>query len=208
MMAFGSLAQQSGFSLGMSLSLTAGIWGLPGQVAMVEFHAAGATALFVILASSLANARFMPMAVSFLPLIRDGVRHHGWMFVLVQMLSLNSWAAGQRTFPEIAASVRAHYYVVFGILCMLAGLVGTAVGYFGVGNIGRPAALGLLFLNPLFFAVMIAGTRIRPAMTAIVLGVPLGPVFHFVSDDWGLLAAGVTGGTLAFWMHRKSGASA
>ncbi|MCY4228434.1 MAG: AzlC family ABC transporter permease [Gammaproteobacteria bacterium] len=204
MMGFGSLAQQSGYSLGMALSLTAGIWGLPGQVAMIEFHASGASILFAVLASSLANARFMPMAVSFLPLIRDGVRHYGWMFVLVQMLSLNPWAAGQRVFPGIITSVRVYYYVVFALVCMAAGLTGTAIGYFGIGNIGRPAALGLLFLNPLFFSVMIAGTRMRPAMIAILIGIPLGPIFHYLSSDWGLLAAGLIGGSFAFWIHRKT----
>lgn len=204
MMAFGSLAQQSGYSLGMALSLTAGIWGLPGQIAMIEFHAAGASILFAVLASSLANARFMPMAVSFLPLIRKGVRHYGWMFLLVQMLSLNPWAAGQREFPGIAPAIRVYYYVAFASVCMIAALIGTAIGYFGIGSIGRPAALGLLFLNPLFFSVMIAGTRMRPAMIATLIGVPLGPIFHYLSSDWGLLAAGLIGGSFAFWIHRKT----
>jgi len=203
MMAFGSLAQQSGYSLGMALSLTAGIWGLPGQIAMIEFHAAGASILFAVLASSLANARFMPMVVSFLPLIRKGVRHYGWMFLLVQMLSLNPWAAGQREFPGIASAIRVYYYVAFASVCMIAALIGTAIGYFGIGNIGRPAALGLLFLNPLFFSVMIAGTRMRPAMIATLIGVPLGPIFHYVSSDGGLLAAGLIGGSFVFGIHRN-----
>ena len=204
MTGFGSLANQSGFSLGMALSTTAGIWGLPGQVALVELHAAGVSALFVILASSLANARFMPMAVSFIPMMRDGVKNYGWMFALVQLLSINSWAAGQRAFPDIVPQMRARYYVLFAVICMIAGLIGTAIGYYGIGAMPRPAALGLIFLNPLFFAVLISGTRQRPALIAIVVGVPLGPVFHMLSPDWGLLATGVVGGTLAFWLHHKT----
>ena len=204
MTGFGSLANQSGFTLGMALSTTAGIWGLPGQVALVELHAAGVGALFVILASSLANARFMPMAVSFIPMMRDGVKHYGWMFALVQLLSINSWAAGQRSFPDIVPQMRARYYVLFAVICMTAGLIGTAIGYYGIGAMPRPAALGLIFLNPLFFAVLISGTKLRPAMIAIVVGVPLGPIFHTLSPDWGLLATGAVGGTLAYWLHRKT----
>ena len=49
MTGFGSLANQSGFSLGMALASTAGLWGLPGQVALVELHAAGVGALFQLL---------------------------------------------------------------------------------------------------------------------------------------------------------------
>jgi predicted branched-subunit amino acid permease len=118
MTGFGSLARESGFTLGMALGTTAGIWGLPGQVALVELHAAGVPVLFVILASSLANARFMPMAVSFIPLMRGGVRHYGWMFALVQMLSINTWAAGLRSFPGIAVSMRPRYYIVFASICI------------------------------------------------------------------------------------------
>jgi predicted branched-subunit amino acid permease len=203
MTGFGSLARESGLTVGMALTTTVGIWGLPGQVALVELHAAGVSALFVILASSLANARFMPMAVSFIPLMRDGVKKFGWMFVLVQLLSINSWAAGQRSFPDIVPEMRARYYVVFALICMTAGLIGTATGFYGIGAMSRPAALGLIFLNPLFFAVLIAGTRVRPAMIAIIVGVPLGPIFHMLSPDWGLLATGLAGGTLAFWIHRQ-----
>lgn len=204
MTGFGSLARESGFSLGMALTTTAGIWGLPGQVALVELHAAGVSALFVILASSLANARFMPMAVSFIPMMRDGVKQFGWMFMLVQLLSINSWAAGQRSFPDIIPEMRARYYVLFALICMTAGLFGTALGYYGVGAMSRPAALGLIFLNPLFFAVLICATRARPALIAIIVGVPLGPIFHMLSPDWGLLATGLVGGTVAFWIHRRT----
>ena len=204
MTGFGSLAKESGFSLGMSLSATAGIWGLPGQVALAEMHAAGVSALFVILAVSLANARFLPMAVSFIPLMRDGVNRFGWMFALVQLLSINSWAAGLRRFPEITADLRARYFVTFALICMSAGLIGTAVGYFGVGAMNRAAALGLIFLNPLFFAVLLAGSHARPAIIAMLIGIPLGPILHMLSPDWGLLVTGLLGGTLAFFIHAKS----
>ena len=203
MMGFGSLARESGLTLGMALSTTAGVWGLPGQVALVELHMAGVSAVFVILACSLANARFMPMAVSLIPLIRDGVGRYGWMFVLVQLLSINSWAAGQRAFPDIAKPMRVHYYVLFATIYMTAGLIGTAIGFFSIGIISRPFALGLLFLNPLFFAVLICGTTSRPFVLAILIGILLSPVFHLISAQWGLLATGFVGGTIAFWLHRR-----
>lgn len=203
MTGFGSLANESGFSLSMALSFTAGMWGLPGQIALIELHAAGTSILFVILASSLANARFMPMAVSFLPLIKPGVKNFGWMFVLVQLLSINSWAAGQRAFPQIHPEMRARYYICFALICMTAGLIGTIIGFYGIGALPRPAALGLIFLNPLFFALIISGTSQRPAIMAIIFGIPLGPIFHMLSPDWGILATGLVGGSLAFWIHQR-----
>lgn len=205
MTGFGSLARESGLTLGMALSTTAGIWGLPGQVALAEMHAAGVSAVFVILAVSLANARFFPMAVSFIPLMRGGVRRYGWMFALVQLLSINSWAAGLKRFPDLDVSQRPRYYVAFAAICMTAGLFGTALGYYGIGAMSRPAALGLIFLNPLFFAVLLAGTRLGPAVSAMLIGIPLGPLFHWLSPEWGLLATGLVGGSLAFWMHHSWG---
>lgn len=202
MTGFGSLARESGLNLGVTLGATAGIWGLPGQVAMAELHAAGVSTVFVILAVSLANARFLPMAVSFLPLMRDRARAYGTMFFLVQLLSINSWAAGLRSFPDIAPGLRRRYYVVFALICMAAGLTGTTIGFFGVGVMPRPVALALIFLNPLFFAVLLAGSRGRPAILALLIGAPLGPVFHTLSADWGLLATGLVGGSVAFWTHR------
>ena len=202
MTGFGSLARESGLTLGVALGSTAGVWGLPGQVAMAELHGAGVPALLVILAVSLANARFLPMAVSFIPLMRDGARSYGWMFLLVQLLSINSWAAGLRSFPDIVPHMRRRYYVLFALICLASGLFGTAIGFIGVVAIPRPIALGLIFLNPLFFAVLLAGSRSRAAVSALLIGAPLGPVFHMVSPDWGLLATGIIGGTVAFWVSR------
>ena len=58
MMGFGSLAQSVGFSPEMSALATALIWGLPGQLAMVELTATGQELVAIIFACSLANARF------------------------------------------------------------------------------------------------------------------------------------------------------
>ncbi len=207
MTGFGSLARESGLSLAMALGATAGIWGLPGQVAMVELHAAGISAFFVILAASLANARFLPMAVSFLPLLCQEKKTFREMFVLVQLLSINSWAAGLRRFPEISPSARRRYYLVFAATCMTAGLAGTALGFLSVGAMPRPLALGLLFLNPLFFAVLLAGSRGRPAVFALLFGAVLGPVFHLLSPSWGLPAVGLFAGSAAFWLHLRLGSA-
>ena len=208
MLGFGSLAKDTGFTLGMAMASTAGIWGLPGQVAMAELYTAGMSTLFIVLAVSLANARFLPMAVSFIPHIRSGAKRFGWMFLFVQLLSINTWAAGLRSFPDMTEPMRLRYYLLFSAVCMTAGLVGTAIGYFGIGVIHPSAALGLLFLNPLFFAILLASARARPAILAMMIGIPLGPIMHLISADWGLLATGLVGGTVAFLIHRRLPATA
>ena len=204
MTGFGSLARESGLPMGVALVSTAGVWGLPGQVALAELYAAGIPAFFVVLAVSLANARFLPMAVSFIPLMRKSARSFGWMFVFVQLMSINSWAAGLRRFDDIEPTLRQRYYLVFALICMAAGLTGTLLGFVGVVAMPRPIALGLIFLNPLFFAVLLAGSRSRMAILALLIGAPLGPFFHAVSPEWGLLATGILGGSAAFWLDRSA----
>ena len=203
MTGFGSLVHESGLPLGIAIAATAGIWGLPGQLTLVEMHVAGASAFFVILGVALANARFLPMVVSFMPLMNAEGSRTRWDFALVQMLSINSWAAGLKRFPEIERKFRRRYYIVFAVICMSAGILGTVIGYFGVGLMPRPIALGLIFMNPLFFAVLLAGVQSRPSMIALIVGAPLGIMFHLVVPDLDLLLTGAVGGSLAFWLNNR-----
>ena len=118
------------------------------------------------------------MVVAFMPLMNEARPKSRWDFALVQMLSINSWAAGLKRFPEIEKTLRRRYYIVFAVICMSAGTLGTIIGYFGVGFMPRPIALGLIFMNPLFFAVLLAGVQSRHSMIALVVGAPL----HHVSS--------------------------
>jgi len=203
MTGFGSLVHESDLPFMMAIAATVGIWGLPGQLALVEMHVAGVSAFFVILGVALANARFLPMVVSFMPLMNVEGSRTRWNFALVQMLSINSWAAGLKRFPEIAQKFRRRYYIVFAAICMSAGILGTVIGYFGVGLMPRPIALGLIFMNPLFFAVLLAGVQSRASMIALIVGAPLGVMFHLVAPDLDLLLTGAVGGTLAFWLNKR-----
>jgi predicted branched-subunit amino acid permease len=203
MTGFGSLVHESGLPLGMAIAATAGIWGLPGQLTLVEMHVAGASAFFVILGVALANARFLPMVVSFMPLMGVEGPRARWNFALVQMLSINSWAAGLKRFPEIERKFRRRYYLVFAVICMSAGILGTVIGYLGVGLMPRQIALGLIFMNPLFFAVLLAGVQSRSSMIALIVGAPLGVMFHLAVPDLDLLLTGAVGGSLAFWLNNR-----
>lgn len=203
MTGFGSLVHESDLPFAMAIAATVGIWGLPGQLTLVEMHVAGLSAFFVILGVALANARFLPMVVSFMPLMNEAGSKSRWDFALVQMLSINSWAAGLKRFPEIEKRFRRRYYIIFAVICMSAGTLGTVIGYFGVGLMPRPIALGLIFMNPLFFAVLLAGVQSRPSMIALVVGAPLGVMFHLVVPDLDLLLTGVVGGTLAFLLNNR-----
>ena len=202
MMGFGSLARESGFSLGAALAATAGIWGLPGQLALAELYAAGGSAVAVVLAVSLANARFLPMAVAFLPVLRHQIKRPAWLFALVQLMSINTWAALLREGPALRGAERRRYFLIFSGICISAALIGTAIGFLAAAALPRAVTFGLVFLNPIFFALLFAGMRGRNTAYALVIGALTGPLMHMVTPEWGVLATGVLAGTAAFLLTR------
>lgn len=202
MTGFGSLARDSGLTLGVSLVSSGAIWGLPGQIALAELYATGAPVLAVILAVSLANVRFLPMTVAMMPLFRDGVTNRAWHYVLAQLASVNTWAAAMRVCPYLRHELRAPYYVGFSAICMSAGLIGTATGFVLAVELPRVVTLSLVFLNPVYFTVVFADVRHRSGVMALLIGAVGGPLFYQLSPDWGLLATGGIGGALAYLIDR------
>ena len=200
---FATLALEVGFDGWMILICTVGVWGLPGQVVMAEYQAAGAGLFAIVLASSMANARFLPMCVSFLPLIRDGVKSTVFMVLMGHMLSLNSWASCQRRFPTITPELRRRYFLIFATILISFAVIGALAGIIAAGDIPLWAYTALLMVNPIFFALVFLGMRGRMVVTALIIGAVLGPLLHLLTPEWGLLIAGVGGGTLAFILFRR-----
>jgi predicted branched-subunit amino acid permease len=85
---------------------------------------------------------------------------------------------------------------------MTSALLGTAAGYLAAGALPRPVRFGLVFLNPVFFALIFADARDRAAVLALLIGALAGPLLHLVSPDWGVLASGMIAGSAAFWLAR------
>lgn len=201
MIGFGSLARESGLTLAMAVVSTLGTWGLPGQVAFAELYAVGAPALVIILAGSMANARFFPMALTMLPHFRDTGRSNAWLYLIAHTTSLNPWAEAMRSAPGQPPLLRMPYFAGFTGICFTFGTAGTVIGYVMTGAMPEPVKLGLVFLNPLFFTLMFANTRGRMGIIALAFGAVTGPLLHLLSPDWGLLLTGALAGTAAYGAH-------
>ena len=209
MLGFGSFARSAGFDSGMALAASMFIWGLPGQLAMVELTGAGQSLASIVFACSLANARFLPMVVAFMPtLARTGA---SWprMLLDAQMLSINSWAMCMREFPRVEAGYRHRYYVVFASSILLAAVAGTLLGYHGAVLLPAPLVLGLIFVSPLFFALVLSAVPGRAERISMLLGCAIVPVTHHLWPAVDLLLTGVIGGSLGFalgrWLEARDG---
>jgi len=61
----------------------------------------------------------------------------------------------------------------------------------------------LLMLTPMYFLTSLWGSaREKAGYAALILGMVLGPLFHMLTPEFDLLAAGLTGGLLAYVWHR------
>jgi predicted branched-subunit amino acid permease len=202
MMSYGSLVRESGIDFFFAIGSSAFMWALPGQIALVELHTSGASLFAAVLAVAMANARFFPMTATMVPLFRDGVRRKVWLYPLSHFITFNSWLWVVRRFPELSQSARVWYFMGFGTVCYISGLAGTTIGYYVAGWLPSGVMLGLVYLVVIYFIVMLADIRKPIALAAVIGGGIAGPLFHLLSEDWGLLFAGVVGGTVAFFVSR------
>ena len=186
----------------MAAVATALIWGLPGQLAMVELTATGQGLITIIFACSLANARFFPMVVSFMPTMVRGRSRFPELIFYAQLLSINSWAMCMRQFPSIDPDFRRLYYVVFALTILSAAIVGTLIGYLASPVLPNTLVLGLIFLSPLFFALVLSAVPQVSARVSLILGCAIVPLAHFLLPSVDLLVTGLIGGTLGFLLGR------
>lgn len=204
---FGSLVRSSGLDLGAGLLSTGATWALPGQVMAVELYATGASLFVIAVAVAAANMRLTPMIVSLMPHIRrPGVPR--WKYLLVaQVIAATSWFYGMRVCPTLPEDQRLSYVTGYGVTLWLTTMVGTAVGYLAAGSLPVAVSLGLVFLNPLYFMLLLLGEcRNRGRVVAIAVGAVAGPVFYLLTPEWSLPLAGLLGGTAAMVFSGVEGA--
>ena len=202
MMGFGSLMQKTGFGADMAAVATLLIWGLPGQLAMVELTATGQGIVAIVFACSLANARFMPMVVSFIPaMARAGASLPRQMFD-AQLLSINSWAMCLREFPNVEPAYRHLYYVTFAGSILSAAVIGTLCGYYGAVILPAVLVLGLIFTSPLFFALVLSATPGWAERLSMITGCAIVPVANYYFPSVDLLITGLVGGSFGFFAAR------
>lgn len=204
MLGFGSLARDSGLSLDVALALSIGIWGLPGQVAMAELWAMGAPWLAIVLTSSMANMRFMPMALVTVPWFRGDGRAGWTRYLAVQLMSINIWTVFMRRASAIPLERRYPYFTGIGVICMIGGAIGTVAGFVLAGTMPPAVTIALVFMNPAYFMFVFSSARQRNTVIAVILGACTGPLLHQVTPDWSVPLTGVLAGTAAFLLDRAT----
>jgi len=205
---YGSLAADAGYPVALTLLATFAIWALPGQLVLMEMQAAGTALAATLLAVSLSAARFFPMSLTLMPLLRrGGTVRRLWQFLLAaQLVSMTTWAVAIRRFEDddlADLESRWQYFIGFSAVCIGSAAICAVIGQLLIGALPPLARFGLALLTPLYFFVTLVGeARSLSSVVALASGAVVALALHPVAPGWSLLGAGFIGGTAAFLLQR------
>jgi predicted branched-subunit amino acid permease len=200
---FGAFASTTDVPLWVVVVSTVSMWALPGQLVMVDAWHVGAPLVAVLLTVMLTNARFLPMTITLLPLLRDRSHPQWRYYVGAHFIAMLAWAFCMRRCPELPAVDRMAYLVGHSTVCIAVACVAGACGYLAAGSIPPAIQLGLVFLAPVNFVIILVGdVKERLGVLALVCGATAGPLLYLVTPQWSLPLAGFGGGTLAYVLNR------
>jgi predicted branched-subunit amino acid permease len=175
------------------------IWALPGQIIFLEMHTMAAPVAATVLGVMLSSARFLPMTLMLLPEMRDA-RHRAWKYYLVaQLLSLSGWTMAVARFPDMPRPQRLAWFYGFTLVLLAASALSTAAGYLGADRLPPLARLGLVFMVPMYYLLILTGAvRDRTAALGLACGAVAGPLAYLATPEWSVLVGGLAGGTAAY----------
>ncbi|HZA97073.1 MAG TPA: AzlC family ABC transporter permease [Burkholderiaceae bacterium] len=200
---YGALASGFDFPLLLIVASVLVIWALPGQLIMLEMYALSAQFVLIVVAVSLSASRFLPMTAVLSAMMRHQ-RYSSWqMYASAHLLAMTGWVAAVNRVPQLPAEQRLPYFLGFALLCWIACAIASAVGYFLAGQMSELVKLGLVFMNPIYFLLILTGeTKAALGRLALAAGAVTGPVAYALAPQWSLLAAGLVGGSAAYALHR------
>ena len=199
MVGFGAMAQDAGIALLPAMGITAFVWGIAGQVALIEIHAGGGGIVALFVAVALANLRMLPMSVTGLSAVLGGKKlPFLGRVMLMQTMAISCWTQMMTRSDHVPNPQRLIYYLGFAATLISAGLIGTLVGH-QLGRVVPQAVLTVtIFMTPLYLLLLISGARQWVNRLSVIFGILVGVGFYPVLGDWSVIAAGLLGGTLAF----------
>ncbi|CAH0146006.1 AzlC family ABC transporter permease [Roseomonas sp. CECT 9278] len=206
-LAFGAAVQEAGLSPGWAVLACWGIYGMPGQLVLVQAAGAGWTGGvgIAVLGAVAVNARFLPMAVSITPVL--SARSRWRLLPAVPFIAVTPWAAAMRALPAVDRPDRVPWFLGFGLTSWMVAGFASLAGFHLAGALGPEARAGLLFVNPLYYALLLAADLDRPApRRAVLCGAAAAALAWLLPASVALLAAGLVGGTAAFLIGRRHGA--
>lgn len=205
--ALGALLRDTGMELWQSAFCTFIVFALPGQIVAAELYARDAGIALVAFSVLLVNMRLMPMTFVLLPQLRAADARSWRDFFAAHLIAVTSWVSFMGARDSVPPPLRYRYFVRIGIILWGSGIVATVFGYVAGGALPPWLLAGLLFLNPVYFLLMMLRSLAKRAdIAALIFGIALLPPLHLLAAEWDIVACGLVGGVAAFWIFDRRAA--
>jgi predicted branched-subunit amino acid permease len=193
-------------SIFQAVFISVSVFALPGQVVLVDQIAQGAALLATAFAVTLTSVRLLPLTISLMPYLRDGVTPRWLEFLFAHVLAITIWIESMQRIPQLPLLLRAPYYGGF-VSALFAGILcATTTGFLLSAKVPAEIAAGLIFLTPIyFFLSLIAVSKNRVDLLAVAIGAVLGPVLFLIAPGLDLFLTGLIGGTAAYAIGKWRG---
>jgi predicted branched-subunit amino acid permease len=199
---FGALAHDFGWSVGWMVACTLLIWAAPAQIILISTLGTASFAE-VAIAVALSSARFMPMVVAIVPMLKTPETRLRHLIVPTHLTAISVWIEGMRILPTLPPARRLAFYNGLGTGLLGAATVASVIGYTMAAEVPALFTAGLLFLTPM--SMLLSLTRNGRDLIdrlALALGLVIGPVVASTKIGLDLLWTGLIAGTLAYVVHR------
>ena len=201
---FSGLARDAGFTVWQTEFMVLTIWALPSKVVLIGAILAKSSLVGTFIAVSLSAVRLMPMAVALVPEMRSEKSHRFTLYALSHFIAVTAWVMSMETFKQVPKPFRTSFFAGIATALMVSNMLVVFL-LFEVGDALPPlASAALIFVTPIYFVCSLWGSaRERAGHYAMVLGLALTPVFHSLVPQGDILATGLVGGVLAFFIGRR-----
>ncbi len=201
---FGALVRDMGLGLDFVILSSLVFYALPAQVILAAEIGRGASLVASAFAVTLTSIRFLPMAVTLAPWLRDHKGRRWRELLAVHFVAVTAWIEAHRRLAHLPRHLHLSHFLGFGMTFMAFTTMGGAIGFMIAGTIPVALTAALLFFTPSYFVLqMMQSARVRSDHLAIALGVVIGPIVHLYAPDLDLLVAGLVGGTIAWAYGRR-----
>lgn len=201
---FGALTREAGLTVFDAMVLGLATWALPSAVVVVGAILAELPFYTTVFAVCLASIRLMPMTMALAPILKGSKVKTWHLLVASNFVAVTAWVYAMNRLPELEdRNARLPFFLGFGLTLAIVNTVIIGLSHTLVTTLPEIMAAGLLFLMPIYFLVsMTQAAKVPAEYLAIGLGLILGPTFHYLNPQTGLLLCGLIGGTLAYLIAR------
>lgn len=199
---FAGLAREAGLTLAETVFMVGIVWALPAKVVLIGAILAGNALPAAAFAVALSSIRLTPMVVSLVPEMREPKTRRWILYLLSHFVAVTSWVIAMERLRGVPRAHRTTFYGGLGASLVLINMAVVAIVFMLAARLPPAASAALFLLTPMYFLTSLWGSaRERATHVAMVLGLALGPIAHEFAPEFDLLAAGLTGGLLAYGFH-------